>query len=202
MKNYAVIIISLLILIFIFINSKVKISINLNKSGKNDEVIFKVSGLLGIIKYEKKYPFFDLSANKEGVNLKFEQKTSRKGNLITKFNERLKNEELLITLHNQKEAFKYILKKAKIEDLKSHMYFSNENVFTSIFLFNFVNIIYKYIYDNINTKNMSLKIIPGFNENKLKIHFKIIFNLRIINFLYLIKYYKSFQINKGGAYNE
>ncbi|SHH06629.1 hypothetical protein [Tepidibacter thalassicus] len=192
MNNYIIIFLSLIVLIFIFINSKVRISINLNKNGKNDEVIFKISAIFGIIRYEKKYPFFDLYANKEGLNFKFTEKFSKQGNLITKINEKLSNEELVESLRNQMEAFKYIFKKAKIEDLKSDMYFSSENVFLSIFLFNFINIIYKYIYDNINTKNIHLKITPGFNENALRIYIKTIFNLKIINFLHLIKYYKSF----------
>ena len=69
MKIIVYIFLFLLFLGIIILNSNMKISIQLIKNGQNDEIAFKIKGLFGIIKYEKKYSFFDLSLNQEGINL-------------------------------------------------------------------------------------------------------------------------------------
>ena len=98
-----------------------------------------------------------------------------------------------------KKTLEYLLGKADVRKIKIDTYISNENVFLSIFLFNFTNIIYKYIYDKANIDDLKLNIKPGFNENVFKIYIITDLNLKIINFIKLLKNYKTFKINKGGA---
>ncbi len=195
MKIIAYIFLSLIFLGIIILSSNIKIRIQLIKNGQNDEIAFKIKGLFGIIKYEKKYSFFDLSLNQKGINLEAEEDTSKKGDLINSFKERLTNKEILKDFDNLKESIEYILKKADVKKIKIDTYISNENVFLSIILFNFVNIMYKYICDKVDTNDLKLNTKPGFNENVFKIYIITDFNLRIINFIKLLKSYKTFKIN-------
>lgn len=199
MKIIIYIFLFLIFLGLIILSSNIKISIKLIKNGQNDEIAFKIQGLFGVIKYEKKYSFFDLKLNQEGVNLEVEEDTSTKGDLINSFKDRLNNEDILHNFENIKEAMEYLLKKSDIKKIKIDTYISNENVFLSIFLFDFVNIIYKYIYDKINSDDVKLNIKPGFNENIFNISIITNFNLKSINFIRLFKNYRTFKINKGGA---
>ncbi|WP_099192109.1 hypothetical protein [Tepidibacter mesophilus] len=199
MKIIIYIFLFLIFLGIIILSSNMKIRIQLIKNGQNDEIAFRIKGLFGIIKYEKKYSFFDLSLNKKGVNLEAEKDTSTKGDLINSFKENLNNKEILKNFENFKKTLEYLFKKADVKKIKIDTYISNENVFLSIFLFNFVNIMYKYIYDKVNSDHLKLNIKPGFNENIFKIYIITDFNLRIINFIKLLKNYKTFKINKGGA---
>lgn len=202
MKTYIIIILAALILTFLISNSKVRISIKLIKDGKNDEVIVKIAGLLGILKYKKEYPLLGISKDKEGLNFNAVEKTSNQNDLVDEDKHEFDYEDILMVFNEYKKAFNYIRKKSKIEEFISHLYFSSENVFSSIMGFNVINVIHKYIYDNIDTDNMSLEVIPGFNENALRINFNTSFYLKLRNFLYLAKYYRLFKIKQGGAYNE
>ncbi|MEJ8553119.1 hypothetical protein [Tepidibacter sp. Z1-5] len=199
MKIIVYIFLCLVFLVIIILSSNMKISIRLIKNGQNDEIAFKIKGLFGIIKYEKKYSFLDLSLNQKGINLEAEEDASTKGELINSLKEKLNNKDILKDFENLKKSLEYLFKKADIKNIKIDTYISNEDVFLSIFLFNFVNIIYKYIYDKVDTDNLKLNIKPGFNENVFKIYIITDINLKIINFIKLLKNYKIFKINKGGA---
>ncbi|CAH2213151.1 hypothetical protein [Tepidibacter aestuarii] len=199
MKIIVYIFLPLIFLGIIILSSNVKISIQLIKNGQNDEIAFKMKCLFGIIKYEKKYSLLGLYFNQKGVNLKTEQNTSKKGELINSFKERISNKEILKDFENLKGSIKYLFKKADVRKMNIDAYVSNENVFLSIFLFNFVNAIYKYIYDKVDTNDLKLNIKPGFNENTFKIYIITNFNLRIINFMKLLKHYKILKTYKGGA---
>ncbi|WFD08793.1 hypothetical protein [Tepidibacter hydrothermalis] len=199
MKIIVYIFLFLIFLGIIILTSNVKIRIKLIKNGQNDEIAFKIKGLFGIIKYEKKYSFLDLSVDEEGINLEAAQDTSTKGDLINSFKERLNNKEILKGFESFKKTLEYLLGKADIRKIKIDTYISNENVFLSIFLFNFTNIIFKYIYDKANIDDLKLNIKPGFNENVFKIYIITDFNLKVINSIRLFKEYRTFKINKGGA---
>ncbi|MCT4509737.1 MAG: hypothetical protein N4A48_13465 [Tepidibacter sp.] len=199
MKIVVYIFIFLIFLGILILSSHVKISIQLTKNGQNDEITFKMECLFGIIKYEKKYSLLGLSFNQKGVSVKVEKNTSKKGELINNFKERISNKEILKDFENLKGSIKYLLKKADVRKMNIDVYVSNENVFLSIFLFNFANTIYKYIYDKVDTNDLKLNIKPGFNENIFKIYMITNFNLRIINFMKLLKHYRIFKTYKGGV---
>ncbi len=199
MKTYIIIALSILILLLIVVYSKVKISIKIMKDGKNDKVVFKVIGLFGAIRYKKEYPILQISTNKEGFTLKVAEEVTSEHEVKEKEQTRLNYKEVLELIYEYKKAFGYMIQKTKIKKIMSNLYFSNENVFISIGLYSFVNAIYKLLYDSLETDNMSLKIVPGFNENSLKLNFNTLFYLRLNDFIYLYKHYKLFKPRKGGV---
>ncbi|OPJ57256.1 hypothetical protein [Alkalithermobacter paradoxus] len=196
MNTYIIVFVAILIIVFLIVNSKVKMSIKLLKNGENDEVVINISALYGLVRYKKEIPFVDLNANKEGVKFKVSKRTSLEGNLVNEQKDRIDIKTILSNYDKYKEIFSYLYKKIKIKEVISEIDIRDNNVFSTIIIFNIIHFIYSLIHIHIDAKYMSLRVHPGFEKKEFKIYFKGSFDIRIRNFLYLIKHYKLF-INNG-----
>ena len=183
----------------IVIYSKINIRIKLLKEGKNEKVKIDVNGLFGMLDFKKEYPLFFFKGEKEGSDSSHNEKNKEKKYPTKKKQLKLNKEEVFGNFPKYKEAITYIKEKVRFENCISHLFISSEDVFVTIFSFNLVNAIHKYMYDNLDAKTMSLEVIPGFSENQLKADIDLSIYFRVYNFLHLLKYYKIIKIEKGGV---
>ncbi|WP_149683720.1 hypothetical protein [Alkalithermobacter thermoalcaliphilus] len=173
------------------------------KNGENDEVVINITALFGLLRYKKEIPFIDLDASKEGISLKTSKVTSFEGKSISTKKERLNITTLIENQTKYKEIFSYFIKKIQVTQLISQIHIGSSNVFVTTIAFNFIHFIYALLYTNIDAKYLLLRVHPSFDKDEFKVYFKTAFNIKIKNFLYLIKYYKIFSDNrKVGVENE